>query len=51
MYQALWRILPGPLWLKLVQLLVISTAVLALLFFVAFPVIADTFFTEQSTLN
>jgi ABC-type transporter Mla subunit MlaD len=37
MYGALWRILPGPVWVRLIILLVLIAAVLALLVFVVFP--------------
>lgn len=37
MYVWLWRHLPGPLGIKLVQLLLLFLAVVALLFFVIFP--------------
>ncbi len=37
MYAALWRILPGPWWLKLFILLVLVTAALYALFWFVFP--------------
>ena len=51
MYRALWRVLPGPLWAKISQSVVIAALVIALLFGVVFPFIADTFLVEQSTLG
>lgn len=40
MYAALWRILPGPWWLRVLILLVVVAAVLYGLFFYVFPWIA-----------
>lgn len=37
MYAALWRILPGPWWLRLLILLIALAAVLYALFFFVFP--------------
>lgn len=37
MYAALWRVLPGPLWLRILMVLVLVSAVLAALAFWVFP--------------
>ncbi|WP_349903797.1 hypothetical protein [Parafrigoribacterium humi] len=37
MYGALWRILPGPVWLRIVQLIVLAAAVVFLLVVFVFP--------------
>lgn len=37
MYGALWRALPGPVWVRILLVLVIVTAVLALCVYVVFP--------------
>jgi hypothetical protein len=37
MYAALWRILPGPVWVRIAILLVLLAAVLYLLAFFVFP--------------
>lgn len=37
MYAALWRILPGPWWVKLLILLIVVGAILYGLFFYVFP--------------
>ena len=37
MYAALWRLLPGPLWLRVILLVLLFAAVLALLVLVVFP--------------
>jgi hypothetical protein len=39
MYGALWRLLPGPVWLRAAQLLVLAMLVLTALVFWVFPVI------------
>ncbi len=36
-YSALWRILPGPAWLRVILLLVLATAVVFALFTWVFP--------------
>lgn len=40
MYGLLWRILPGPAWLRVIQLLILLLAVAAVLFLWVFPAIA-----------
>ncbi|WP_036284933.1 hypothetical protein [Microbacterium luticocti] len=37
MYAALWRVLPGPWWVRVVILLVVVAAILYGLFFYVFP--------------
>jgi len=37
MYAALWRVLPGPWWLRVLILLVVVAAILYGLFFYVFP--------------
>ena len=51
MYLALWRLLPGGVALKLLQLLIIASIVLLVLFEWVFPWIAQTFMSEQSTID
>jgi hypothetical protein len=41
MYAALWRALPGPWWVRLVIVLVLVAAVLALLATVVFPFVSQ----------
>jgi hypothetical protein len=38
-YAALWRLLPGPVWLKVIEALVLLGIVLWLLLIVVFPAI------------
>lgn len=40
MYAALWRILPGPLWLRVGTVVVALACVAALLMFVIYPWVA-----------
>jgi hypothetical protein len=40
MYAALWRILPGPWWLRLLVLLVAVAAIVYGLFFYVFPLVS-----------
>ena len=51
MYAALWRVLPGPTWLKIVELLGLAVILLGALVFGAFPVVADVFFSEESSVG
>ncbi len=37
MYGALWRVLPGPVWVRVFLVLVLIAAVLALCVYVVFP--------------
>jgi hypothetical protein len=47
----LWRVLPGPGWVKLVELVVLATGIVALLVEFVFPIIAVLVFAEESTLG
>lgn len=51
MYAALWRLLPGGVVLKLLQLTVIVSILVLVLFEWVFPWIAQTFMSEQSTVD
>jgi hypothetical protein len=51
MYAALWRVLPGATWLKVAQLVALTVIVLALLFFVVFPLVAEGFLVEDSVIG
>lgn len=52
MYAAIWRILPGPVWLKVIFATLLIAAVLYGLFFYVFPW-ASQFFTpdQESTVQ
>jgi hypothetical protein len=51
MYSALWRILPGGVTLKSIQLIVIASLVLLVLFEWVFPWVAQTYLVEDSTVD
>lgn len=51
MYAALWRILPGPAWLRVLILLAIAAVVLAALVQWVFPWVADTLLPQESTVG
>ena len=51
MYGALWRILPGPLWVRGVMLAVLAVAVIAALFSWVFPWVDGLVNPQQSTLG
>jgi len=51
MYAALWRLLPGPVWLKIIELLVVLAAVLAALFFWVYPWVSTIIGVEDSTVT
>ncbi|MDY6142633.1 MAG: hypothetical protein SPI14_00270 [Arcanobacterium sp.] len=43
MYGLLWRALPGPKWLKVIELIILALAVVAVLFNWVFPwIVANT---------
>lgn len=47
MYGALWRVLPGPWWVRVLLLLVLASAALYGLFFYAFPWVGELIVPEQ----
>jgi hypothetical protein len=51
MYAALWRFLAGGVFLKLIQLTIILVIAVFVLFEWVFPWIAQTFLSEQSTVE
>jgi len=51
MYGALWRILPGPAWVRVLILVVIVAVVLAACAIWIFPWVEHTFLQEVSTVN
>jgi hypothetical protein len=50
-YAALWRILPGPVWVRILLLLVILGVVLAVLVFFVFPWLNDFVNVNDVTVN
>lgn len=51
MYAALWRILPGPSWLRIVLLVLIALAVVAALFTWVFPWVDSIINPQRATLG
>jgi hypothetical protein len=51
MYGALWRVLPGPWWVRLLIVLVAVAAILYGLFFYAFPWIAEFVNPQEVTVE
>ncbi len=51
MYAALWRILPGPWWVRLFLVLVLLAAVLYGLFFYVFPWVNEFVNPQEVTVG
>jgi hypothetical protein len=51
MYAALWRVLPGPWWVRVLILLVLIAAVLAALAFWVFPWVQTFITTPEVTVD
>jgi hypothetical protein len=51
MYAALWRALPGPVWVRIVLLLVLAGIVLAVCGLWVFPWVDTTFFVDDSAVG
>ena len=51
MYGAIWRVLPGPTWLKAVEALILALAVVAALFLWVFPAVAPLLPFDQQTVE
>lgn len=51
MYGALWRVLPGPWWVRLLILLVLIAAVLAVLVVWVFPAVDQLITPPDSTVE
>jgi hypothetical protein len=51
MYAALWRVLPGPRWLKIIEAVTIVILVLSVCVEWLFPWIAATFIQSESTVG
>jgi hypothetical protein len=49
-YVALWKLLPGPLWLRILMATLIALDVVALLFFVVFPLVDSALSAGQVTV-
>lgn len=51
MYAALWRVLPGAWWVRVLILLVLAAAVLGALMIWVFPIINDLVAPEDVTVT
>ena len=51
MYAALWRVLPGPTWLRLLLLLLLAFAVVLVCFEWVFPLIARAMPLNEQTVG
>jgi flagellar basal body-associated protein FliL len=51
MYAALWRILPGPVWLRLIIVLVLVAAAVAALMLWVFPWVLPFVSTQDATVQ
>ncbi|MBD7958457.1 hypothetical protein H9651_12470 [Microbacterium sp. Sa4CUA7] len=51
MYAALWRVLPGPWWVRVLILLVLAAGVLYGLFFAVFPWVSTMVAPEDVTVG
>jgi hypothetical protein len=51
MYGALWRVLPGPIWLRILILLVGAAAILTALVLWVFPLIQPLVTPPESTVG
>ena len=51
MYGALWRVLPGPWWVRLLIVLVLAAAVAYGLFFYVFPWLSELLIPQEVTVQ
>jgi hypothetical protein len=51
MYGALWRVLPGPWWVRLLILLIAAAAILAALVYWVFPVVDQMVAPQDVTVD
>jgi hypothetical protein len=51
MYAALWRILPGPVWLRVIIAVVLVAAVVAALMLWVFPWVLPFLSTQDATVQ
>ena len=51
MYLALWRLLPGPIWLRILQLALLATLVLTALVLWVFPLIEELTSPQEVTVG
>jgi hypothetical protein len=51
MYAALWRVLPGPWWVRLLILLIAAAAILTALVYWVFPVVDQLVAPQDVTVD
>jgi hypothetical protein len=51
MYSALWRVLPGNIWIKIAILTVAAAAVISVLMIFVFPVVDTAITVRDVTVN
>jgi len=51
MYAALWRVLPGPVWLKIAIFVLGAVAILAACVLWVFPWVNETFLLQDGTVG
>ena len=51
MYAALWRVLPGPIWVRIILVLILLAALLAVLATWVYPWIDGILNNEEATVN
>ncbi|MFC4224372.1 hypothetical protein [Lysinibacter cavernae] len=51
MYGAIWRLLPGPVWLKIIESLILVAAVVYCLFFFVYPWVSTLLPEPGSTVG
>lgn len=51
MYAGLWRILPGPWWVRVLILIILATAVVYGLFFFVFPWVGEIVNPQEVTVG
>ncbi|MFV0373482.1 hypothetical protein [Microbacterium sp.] len=51
MYGALWRVLPGPWWIRLLILLILAAVIVYVLFVWVFPWVSLTLLPQDATLG
>ena len=51
MYSVLWRVLPGPHWLKIVELTVLAVVILSVCVEWVFPWIVENLIQSESTVG
>ena len=51
MYAGLWRILPGPWWVRVLIMLIMIAAIVWALFYVVFPIVGPMITPDDVTIE